>query len=142
MKKVFKYGILILILFVILDSASIADIDFKGVWNTIKAEISEVVHEDTSHGMASYYSDEYHGRLTSNGEVFDQNKFTAAHKTLPFDTKVKVVNLTNDKSVLVRINDRGPFKMGRVIDLSKAAARELDMMSSGLAEVKLEVINK
>src|SRR5947209_4383793 len=75
-------------------------------------------------GMASYYADEYNGRKTSNGEVYDMNDLTAAHRTLPFNTKVKVTNTDNGLSVIVRINDRGPFKKERVIDLSLAAAKE------------------
>ena len=76
-------------------------------------------------GMASYYADKYNGRKTSNGEIFKQHKLTAAHKTLPFGTKVKVTNLSNGQSVKVRINDRGPFIQGRIIDLSKKAAKKL-----------------
>lgn len=91
-------------------------------------------------GTASYYADEFNGRQTSNGEIFDMNQLTAAHRTLPFNTKVKVTNLVNGKSVIVRINDRGPFKDDRLIDLSLAAAKEIDMISSGTSKVKIEVI--
>jgi rare lipoprotein A len=91
-------------------------------------------------GAASYYGFKYQGRPTASGEIFDLNQFTAAHKTLPFGTKVKVTNLANNRSVIVRINDRGPFIKGRVIDLSQAAAHELEMIQSGTADVKLEVL--
>lgn len=90
--------------------------------------------------MASYYADKHHGRLTANGETFDMYALTAAHRTLPFGTKLKVTSLANNRSVLVRINDRGPFVKGRVIDLSLAAATELQMLKSGITEVKLEIV--
>ena len=91
--------------------------------------------------VASYYADKFNGRKTSSGEIFNMNAYTAAHKTLPFNTVVKVTNLANGKSVQVRINDRGPFVSGREIDLSKAAATKLDMIGSGTARVKLEIVD-
>jgi rare lipoprotein A len=94
------------------------------------------------YGKASYYGKKFHGRLTSNGETFDMNKLTAAHRSLPFGTKLKVTNLKNSRSVVVRINDRGPFKATRIIDLSKGAATQLSMIGDGIADVKLEVIGK
>jgi rare lipoprotein A len=94
----------------------------------------------TETGIASYYADKYHGRTTASGEVFDTSKLTAAHRTLPFGTVVKVTHQGNQRSVTVRINDRGPFVAGRVIDLSRAAARELAMEKAGLANVKLEIL--
>ena len=93
-------------------------------------------------GNASYYGDPYHGRLTANGETFDKNKLTAAHRTLPFDTWVRVENQTNGRSVDVRINDRGPFVAGRIIDLSEGAARRIDMLRAGVAAVKLTVVQE
>ncbi len=89
-------------------------------------------------GRASYYADKFDGRKTSNGEIFSQNKRTAASKTLPFGTKVKVKNLANGKTVKVRINDRGPFVAGRTIDLSKKAARKINMIDAGVAEVEIK----
>ena len=91
-------------------------------------------------GYASYYSQEFAGRKTSSGEIFDPMKLTAAHRTLPFGTLVKVTNLENKKTVIVRINDRGPFVKGRIIDLSYKAALKIGMVSHGIAKVKLEVI--
>lgn len=91
-------------------------------------------------GIASYYGDEFNGRKTSNGEVFDMNKLTAAHKALPFNSVVKVTNLDNGKSVIVRVNDRGPFVEGRIIDLSMAAAKAIGMTGTGTARVLLEVL--
>jgi rare lipoprotein A len=94
----------------------------------------------TQTGVASWYGPPYHGRRAANGEIYDMERLTAAHRTLPFDTWVRVRNLTNDKTVDVRIQDRGPFVRGRVIDLSKAAARKIDMLGPGTAKVKLTII--
>jgi len=91
-------------------------------------------------GMASYYAEEFNGRRTSNGEVYDMNQFTAAHRTLPFETKVRVTNELSGKAVIVRINDRGPFKDDRIIDVSLAAAKALELIGSGTAPVRLEVV--
>lgn len=91
-------------------------------------------------GLASWYGGKFHGRMTSSGEVFDTNQLTAAHRTLPFGTVVKVTNLDNGKSVLVKINYRGPFVDGRIIDLSRAAAIELGMIDSGVAHVSLQIV--
>jgi rare lipoprotein A len=91
-------------------------------------------------GVASYYAEEFHGRKTSNGETYDMNQLTAAHPTLPFGTIVKVTNMENGKSVVVRINDRGPFLKDRVIDLSRAAAEKIGMIGPGTAAVHLEVL--
>ena len=94
----------------------------------------------TLEGVASYYADEFHGRLTSNGETYDMNGLTAAHRTFPFGTKVRVTNLENNLTVIVRVNDRGPFKEGRIIDLTLGAAKDLEMIRNGTARVKLEVL--
>ena len=96
----------------------------------------------TRKGLASYYADSYEGKTTANGEIYRQGKITAAHKTLPFGTKVEVTNLSNNKSVVVRINDRGPFIRGRIIDLTKTAAREIDMVGAGVAKVKIRYKKK
>ena len=93
-------------------------------------------------GLAAYYSDRLDGRRTASGQVFDQSKLTAAHQTLPFGTMVKVTNTKNGRSVVVRINDRGPTQPGRVIDLSRAAAGKLGMLRAGLVPVKLEVVKE
>ncbi len=91
-------------------------------------------------GNASWYGTVFHGRSTASGEKYNQDKMTAAHKTLPFGTVVRVTNLGNKKSVVVRINDRGPFVRGRVIDVSRAAARQLDMIGTGTARVRIETV--
>ena len=94
----------------------------------------------TETGMASWYGYPYHGRAAANGEIYDQEKMTAAHRTLPFDTWVRVYNLDNNKTTEVRITDRGPFVDGRIIDLSHAAAQEIAMIGPGTARVRVEVI--
>ena len=91
-------------------------------------------------GIASWYGQEFHGRPTSSREVYDMNDMTAAHRSLPFGTHVMVTNLDNDRSAVVRINDRGPFVPGRVIDLSYAAARVLGVVGPGTARVRLEIL--
>jgi rare lipoprotein A len=92
-------------------------------------------------GLASWYGGKFNGRPTSSGELFDTNERTAAHKTLPFGAIVKVVNLENGRFTVVKINDRGPFVAGRIIDLSHAAAADLDMVAKGVALVRLEVLD-
>lgn len=99
-------------------------------------------NDKTQVGAASWYGSKYHGRKTSSGERYNKNEMTAAHKTLPFGTMVKVTNPANDKSVILRINDRGPFVGKRIIDVSEAAARKLGMHSEGVAKVKVEVLDK
>jgi len=96
---------------------------------------------DVLRGRASYYGDYHHGRKTASGERFDMHELTAAHRTLPFGTRVRVTNLTNGRSVVVRINDRGPFgRKRRIIDLSKAAARKLHMLRAGVVPVQVEIL--
>jgi rare lipoprotein A len=99
-----------------------------------------VLTDDERTGIASWYGDPYHGRRTSNGEIYNKFAMTAAHRTLPFDTMVRVNCLENGKSVKVRINDRGPFVKDRIVDLSYAAAREIDMIGPGSARVRLDVL--
>lgn len=91
-------------------------------------------------GLASYYAEDFNGKKTANGETYDMYKMTAAHRSLPFNTKVRVTNLENNRSIVVRINDRGPFRLERIIDLSLAAATQLGMKGTGTARVKLEVL--
>lgn len=91
-------------------------------------------------GMASWYGPGFAGRLTANGEVFDPSQLTAAHKSLPFNSLVRVVNEANGMAVVVRINDRGPFKPGRIIDLSRASAEAIGMIGTGVARVRLELL--
>lgn len=89
-------------------------------------------------GIAAYYATAFHGRRTASGSIYDERDLTAAHRTLPFGTRVRVTHLENGKEVVVTINDRGPFTKGRVIDLSREAARRLDLIRDGVARVRLE----
>ncbi len=90
-------------------------------------------------GLASWYGEQWRGRKTANGEIFDPDKLTAAHRVLPFGTVVEVTNLKNKRKIKVRINDRGPFVRGRMIDLSRGAARRLGMLKDGLVKVRIRV---
>lgn len=103
--------------------------------------VSTLIYGQTQTGKASFYADKFEGGPTASGEKYKHSKKTGAHKTLPFGTKVRVTNLDNNKTVEVVINDRGPYVDGRIIDLSKSAAEELDFVNKGLAEVKIEVID-
>jgi rare lipoprotein A (peptidoglycan hydrolase) len=95
---------------------------------------------ETVEGIASYYADKYHGRITYNGEVYDMNGISAAHQTYPMETIIKVTNLSNNKNVILRINDRMPFWEDRIIDLSLGTARELDFVEKGLTKVRIDVL--
>ena len=95
---------------------------------------------ETIGGYASYYADDFDGKQTANGETFNMYELTAAHKTYPFNTMIRVTNISNKKTVIVRINDRGPFVDNRIIDLSLGAAMQLDMLDSGVQKVQLDII--
>lgn len=95
----------------------------------------------TDTGIASYYADKFEGRTTANGETYRGSQYTAAHRTLPFGSRVRVTRLDTGAQVTVRINDRGPFVDGRIIDLSRRAARDINMVRDGLAEVRIELVN-
>ncbi len=98
------------------------------------------ISEKEEYGKAGYYADSLHGRKTASGEKYDKNELSCAHKSLPFGTKLKVTRLDNQKSVIVRVNDRGPFSEGYVIDLSRKAAEKIDLIKKGVAKVKVEII--
>lgn len=104
---------------------------------TLQSEVPAGPYLLPAEGMASYYGANLHGHLTANGERFDKDQLTAAHRQLPFGMCVLVTNLANGRSVRVRVNDRGPFVEGRLIDLSEAAARTLGMLEIGVARVRL-----
>ncbi len=97
---------------------------------------------NAAEGVASWYGPGFDGKQTASGEVFDTSKLTAAHRTLPFNTLLRVTNLENNRVVVVRVNDRGPFVGGRILDLSLAAAEKLDMVGSGTARVRLELLSE
>lgn len=100
---------------------------------------SAAAHNET--GQASYYGQEFQGRATASGERFDQSKLTAAHRSLPFGTRVRVTNPQNGKTVVVRVNDRGPFVKGRIIDLSSSAFRSIAGLNAGVVAVRIQVID-
>ncbi|HAC65401.1 MAG TPA: septal ring lytic transglycosylase RlpA family protein [Cyanothece sp. UBA12306] len=112
-----------------------------GNTNSALARVQKRV-KSTRKGMASWYGPGFHGRRTANGERYNQNGLTAAHKSLPFGTQVRVTNLNNGRSITVRINDRGPYAHGRIIDLSKGAARTIGLISSGVAPVQIEILGR
>ncbi len=101
-----------------------------------------VMRTEPDTGIASFYAEQFHGKRTSSGEAYDMHDLTCAHRWLPYNTKLRVTNLANNRSVIVRVNDRGPFKHTRLIDLSKGAAKELDMIRAGTARVVIEVVDE
>lgn len=135
-----EYRVLLLALFVLF-AAQVAQFRFD-LYGFVfsQNELSDIPQFTKLIGKASWYGFPFHGRLTANGEIYDMNTLTAAHKTLPFDSLVKVTNLANNESVIVRINDRGPYVHGRNIDLSYQAAKHLNMVGTGVAPVKLEIL--
>jgi rare lipoprotein A len=114
---------------------------FAGLPSLLTAQTAAATTGKKQTGTAIYYSDKFHGRAMTSGEKYDKDALTAAHRTLPFGTMVRVTNLKNDRSVVVRINDRGPHgPTSQIIDVSGRAARELDMIKDGRAKVTLEVV--
>ena len=111
-----------------------------GVEENIDYDGNYELTDEVFTGFASYYHNKFHGRNTSSGEPYDKDDYTAAHRTLPFGTRLLVRNLNNNKTVIVRVNDRGPFVRGRILDLSRIAAEEIDMISSGVVEIEATVI--
>lgn len=97
-------------------------------------------HRKTMKGVSSFYAEDFHGKLTANGEIYDMYGLTAAHKTLPLNTIVRVTNIFNNKSLILRINDRGPYVKGRILDCSYGAAKKLEFVNEGTAEVKIDII--
>jgi rare lipoprotein A len=110
--------------------------------NSTDSQAQTAKHHWYEIGRASWYGTQFQGRKTANGEKFDMNGMTAAHKTLPLGSMVKVTNLNNSKTVIVKINDRGPYPRGRVLDLSYAAAKKLGFAGSGLTSVKIELLGE
>ncbi len=110
---------------------------------TSKDEAASISRDPSAHelrGTASYYAEEFNGKRTANGEIYNMNALTAAHRTLPFNSTIRVKNRENGRSVVVRINDRGPFKSDRIIDLSYAAARQIGLIVNGTALVDVDII--
>lgn len=106
------------------------------------AEIIEAVEEAKNkiEGIVSWYADKFHGQRTSSGELYNNKELTAAHRTLPFGSKVKVTNVQNGKSVVVKINDRGPHSKSRIMDLSKAAFEQIGSINSGVLNIEMEIV--
>lgn len=137
-----------LLAIVLLCSANLFDARARASSRDYEAQIEEATNNDSCslrgeiwYGDASWYGPRFHGRRTSNGERFDKHELTAAHRTLPFNTKVLVTNLRNNKQVIVRINDRGPFIDNRIIDLSEEAAEKIDARRQGISYIKLQILN-
>ena len=105
-----------------------------------KSKSKKLKHRKVITGVSSFYAEDFHGKLTANGEVYDMYGVTAAHKTLPLGTVCRVTNLENDKSLILRINDRGPYVKGRILDCSYGAAKKLDFITQGTTKVKIEVM--
>lgn len=141
MKRSLKYYLILILLFALFyGCSSTARYSRTNDNSENKVRDNNLSELEVETGTASFYADEFDGRRTANGEVYDMNDLTAAHLTYAFNTIVKVTNLSNGKSVEVRINDRMPQFKGRIIDLSFAAAKKIEMVNAGIQKVKLEVI--
>ena len=144
MKSISARLLLLQLVFLLSCSSSQQTRSRAGDQNSIRESLRQDRYEQevqsTYFGKVSYYAEEFHGRKTASGEIYDMSKYTAAHRTLPFGTICRVTNLKTNKSVLVRINDRGPFVADRILDLSKGAAQVLDGISQGIMEVKIEIL--
>lgn len=135
-----KYLYYLLIFGVILIIVSVIPVNAQQPDSATKVKASKT--KKVLYGTASYYSNKFHGRKTANGEIFNQNKFTCACNVLPLGTWIKVTNLKNNKTVVVKVNDRLHPRMKRIIDLTRAAAVKLGYINSGLTRVKIEVLGK
>lgn len=111
------------------------------IFSTVFVLLSTFCFAQTQTGKASFYADKFEGRPTASGEKYKHNKLTAAHKSLPFGTVIRVTNIKNNLSVEVTVNDRGPYVDGRIVDLSKSAAEKLEFVNIGLADVRIEVVD-
>jgi len=133
--------LLIFSVFIIACGSSIAYGDYVDTTGWSRKQIESIKnHPKTQIGIASYYGKKFHKKRTANGEIFNMYKVSAAHKSYPLGTKVRVTNLENGKSIKLVINDRGPFVSGRIIDLSYKAARKLDFVNQGTVKVRIDVI--
>lgn len=141
MKNKYEYCLILILIIELIIGCSSSTRYSKTINVNEKNEIKEFRILETETGTASYYADEFNGRKTANGEIYDMNALTAAHPTYPFNTKLKVTNLQNGKNVEVRVNDRMPQFKNRIIDLSFAAAKRIDMINAGIQDVKIEVLS-
>jgi rare lipoprotein A len=148
MNKIFRYSFSVLSLSFILASMLFAN-EFHHTFRVNQHDDDSVMQEtmieqvdSLVQGKASFYGSEFNGRKTANGEIYDETALTAAHRTLPFGTVLRVTNLRNGLSVIVRINDRGPFHPDRVLDISKSAAEEIDLIRFGVTEIEAEILEQ
>ena len=133
--------LLIFLVFITACGSSIAYGDYVDTAGWSRKQIESIKnHPKTQIGIASYYGKKFHKKRTANGKIFNMHKVSAAHKSYPLGTKVRVTNLENGKSIKLVINDRGPFVKGRIIDLSYKAARKLDFVNKGTVKVRIDVI--
>ncbi len=138
-----KFTVLTWILLIIISCSNApryTTTDIKRRTEKNKPGLISRAHQKVLYGVSSFYGQDFHGKLTANGEVFDMYGLTAAHKTLPLNTIVRVTNLSNEKSLILRINDRGPYVKGRILDCSYGAAVKLGFVNQGTTKVKIEVI--
>jgi rare lipoprotein A len=143
-KKIFSHRSIIvyLLLFSLFNCSSGAKFSRKSKYTRgyNKEQASQYRINQLLKGECSYYADKFHGRKTANGEIYDMHGFTAAHKSLPFNTILDVKNLKNGKIVRVRVNDRGPYKKGRILDLSLSAAKKIGLVQSGVTQIEAKII--
>ncbi len=132
MKK--RKAIIILLSLLILGGCTVYKYDY---YDAPRIDLSSLGENYYQEGMASWYGEKFHGRKTANGERYDMYGYTAAHRTLPFNTEIIVVNMENGKKVRVRVNDRGPFVRGRILDLSYGAAKKIGMIQSGVVKIRI-----
>jgi len=138
----FRSVIVLILILLILQSCGIARVGTDRSPSSAQPSTTGSIGRILQAGVASWYGPNFHGKATANGEVFNMNDFTAAHRTLPFNTVVRVQNMDNGHSVKVRINDRGPYVDDRVIDLSRQAAREINMEGTGTANVQISLLEE
>ena len=139
MKNSFNY--ILMLMLITVSSSCASDLRFSRHYSDSLRQQPEKYYEgQTLTGECSYYAHKFHGRPTASGEIFDMHKLSAAHKKLPFGTIMEVENLSNGKKVRVRVNDRGPFKPGRILDLSLAAAKKIDLLKSGTAKIRAVIL--
>lgn len=134
-----KFLVIFIFTFAIINSCA-SDLRFSKQGSDSTKHSAKFFKGQVLAGECSYYGKKFHGRQTANGEIYDMYKMTAAHKRLPFGTILEIENIANGKKIRVRINDRGPFKPGRIIDLSFAAAKKLDMIKQGTAKIRAVIL--
>ncbi|MDG5813921.1 septal ring lytic transglycosylase RlpA family protein [Chitinispirillales bacterium ANBcel5] len=140
LKHIFQFCVLLILIYGCASSPRYTSFASNTTTSAQKSTSTTTSRSSHQNGKASFYGRKFHGRQTANGEIYNMHDMTAAHKELPFNTMVKVTNLENNRTVTVRINDRGPFVRGRIIDLSYGAAKKIDMIDDGVVPVKIEIL--